>query len=183
MSALAGPLLIACSFLVLGGAAKAATPLPTRRALYALGVPSAGWLVRSMGATEVALGVATVVVGGVALPAMVACAYLGFAGFVVFALRSGAVASCGCFGAAATPPSILHVVFNLAFAAVAFASIGVAGFRDTVAEQPAGGIPLIALAALGTYLAFVAFTVLPAVHPTAAPARAFHLADKDDGGR
>ena len=52
--------------------------------------------------------------------ALVAVSYLAFAGFVIVALRSGApISSCGCFGKVDTPPSVVHVVLDVAFAGVA----------------------------------------------------------------
>jgi hypothetical protein len=76
--------------------------------------------------------------------------YLGFAWAAWRAERAGA-ASCGCFGAVEAPPSGVHVVVNLASAAVAIAAV------TTRAAAP----PLIAwpVIALGAVLVITALTV------------------------
>lgn len=162
MTALAGPLFIACIVLAAGGAAKAVRPLPTRRALYAMGWPSAGPLVRLLGIIELVAAVVAAVVGGLA-PLLVGALYVGFAGFVVLAMRDGSVASCGCFGSADTPPSSTHVVLNLAAAAVAFASVGTDGLTTVLADQPGAGVPFAMFVAVGGYAAILAFTLLPSL--------------------
>ena len=76
------------------------------------------------GAVEVVIGVAALLVGGPCCSRRWWRArYLAFAGFVVVALRTGApISSCGCFGKVDTPPSVVHVVLDLAFAGVAVAA-------------------------------------------------------------
>ena len=124
MTALAGPYLIVCSILGLGGIAKLVAPLPARRALHALGLNVALTPVRLLGAAEIAVACLAVALGGVVMPVLVGAAYMGFAIFVVAILRSGTATSCGCFGSAGTPPSLLHVVINVASSGIAIMSIG-----------------------------------------------------------
>jgi hypothetical protein len=177
VTVLAGPFVIACAVLALGGAAKAVRPDDTARALRALRLPHARWLVRVGGAVEVVIALGALVVGGPMAAALVALSYVVFAAFVVAARRSGTpLSSCGCFGRIDTPPTTLHVVLDLVAAgvaaAVAFGQPPVA-LADVVADQPLLGIPFLLLAVTGTYLVFLAFTALP---KTLAAARAVEQA-------
>lgn len=165
MSVLAGPFTIACVLLAFAGGAKAVRPGDTANALAAVKLPHGRALVRVGGAAELAIAVAALVTGEPVLAALVALSYLAFAGFVAIALRSGTpISSCGCFGKADTPPSMVHVAIDLAAAgvgaAVAITSANVA-IGDVLADQPMLGIPFGLLVAIGTYLAFLALTGLP----------------------
>lgn len=160
MTALAGPLFIACLVLATGGAAKAVRPLPTRRALYALGLPSAAPLVRALGVVEVVLAAVTIVVGGLT-PVAVGAVYMAFAAFVAVARRNGSVGSCGCFGRSDTPPTQLHIGLNLGAAAAAFAATGTDGIAAVVSDQPALGLPFLTFVGVGTYAVLLAFVALP----------------------
>jgi hypothetical protein len=103
----------AALLLVVAGAAKVADPSRLAGALAELGWPSSGLLVRIAAGAETVLGVTTLVVGGRVLALLVAASYLGFALFVMAALRAGTpVATCGCFGQADTPPSPGHVLVD-----------------------------------------------------------------------
>ncbi|HEY3671373.1 MAG TPA: MauE/DoxX family redox-associated membrane protein [Acidimicrobiia bacterium] len=169
MSVLAGPFAIAAVLLAVGGAAKAIRPRDTALALSAVGITFPRVLpgrvvVRIGGAVEVVIGVGALLVAGPVLCALVAVSYLAFAGFVMVALRTGApISSCGCFGKVDTPPSIVHVVLDFAFAGVA----GVAAFTGDVAlpdvldHQPLLGIPFVMLLVIGCSLVFLAFSSLP----------------------
>ncbi len=156
----AGPYLVVCGLLAVAGAAKAWSPDTTARALRAAGLPSRRSLVRAGGAFEAVLGVAALLTGLPALAALVAASYLGFAGFIVLALVRGTpISSCGCFGKPDTPPSRLHVVFNLGAAAVAVAvaSAPARSLPNALSHQPLAGIPLLGLAAATGYLAYLMF--------------------------
>ena len=120
--------------------------------------------VRIGGAIEVVIGAAALIVGGPVLCALVALSYLAFAGFVVVALRTGApISSCGCFGKVDTPPSVVHVVLDLAFAGVAAAAAftGDVALPDVLGDQPLAGVPFLMLLAIGCSLVFLAFSSLP----------------------
>jgi hypothetical protein len=165
MSVLAGPFVIVSALIVLGGAFKAIDPTDTAYALRSLGLPHAVLLVRAGGAVEVVIGVGALVVGGPVFAALVALSYLAFAGFVLFALRSGSpISSCGCFGKVDTPPSPIHVVIDLLAAGVA-ATVALAGdavaLPDVIGDQPMLGVPFVILAVTGIYLVFLSFTALP----------------------
>jgi hypothetical protein len=117
----------AAAVLAYAGGAKLLDPTMTAGALRAMGLPSAPGLVRLGAGTELALGIAAVVVGGSLLWGLVAASYVAFAAFVVAALASGRpIATCGCFGREDTPPSVRHVALNVAaaLACAAYAALG-----------------------------------------------------------
>lgn len=102
---------------------------------------------------ELLLGVAAVVVGGRVLGVLVAASYLGFALFVMTALRVGApLGTCGCFGQADTPPRPAHVVVDalLAAGAIGAAVVDAPPLLDAswVAWPVAGVIALVAYGVL-----------------------------------
>jgi len=168
VSVLAGPFTIAAALLAFGGAHKALRPRDTAQALTAVGVRVPGVpahiLVRAGGAAEVVVGVGALVTGGAVFAALVAASYALFAGFVVVALRADTpISSCGCFGKVDTPPSVVHVVVDVAFALVAVgaAVVGDVALPDVLADQPLLGIPFLFLVFIGVSLVFLAFTSLP----------------------
>jgi hypothetical protein len=165
VNVLAGPFAIAAALIVVGGALKALQPHDTANALAAMRLPHAPPVVRAGGAVEAVIGVGALVLGGPVFAALVAVSYLAFAAFVLAAIRAHVpIASCGCFGKADTPPSIVHVVIDLAAgvvaAAVAARSVDVS-LAHVVDGQPLLGVPFLGLVAIGMYLVFVAFTDLP----------------------
>lgn len=164
MIALAGPFAIAASLLALGGASKAARPSDTAHALELFGLPGSRLLVRAGGAAELVIGVGALVYGLRPFAVLVAVSYAAFAAFVALALRRGApISSCGCFGKADTPPSVVHIAVNVAAAlvAVGFAIDPVGGITDVMADQPLVGVPFLLLVAVGVYLTFLTLTLLP----------------------
>ena len=172
MSPAAGPFMIAALLVALGGAAKAARPADTANALRGVGVPARPWSVRLGGGLELLIGTYALVVGDRLGAALVAASYLLFAGFVTVALvRRAPIATCGCFGKADSPPSVLHLVLDLGAVVAALAVMadpGV-GVGDVLAEQPLAGIPYLLLVATGTGLAYVGLTSLPRVLALARP--------------
>jgi hypothetical protein len=164
MSFAAGPFVIAASLLVLGGVLKALRPLDTSNALRGVGVPFGPGIVRFGGVAEAALGVWAITTGDRWSATLVALSYVAFSGFVVVALvRRAPIASCGCFGKADTPPSLVHVGVNVVacLAAVAIAADPGAGLRDVLAVQPLAGLPFLLLVGTGVFLTFLALTLLP----------------------
>ena len=169
MDALVGPVTVAAAVLALGGVAKVLRPIPTAGALRALGLPGPVTGVRALGVGELVVGVAAVVTAASALVAVVAVAYLAFAGFVAAARRAGTdIQSCGCFGTVDTPPSLVHLVVNLGFAAVAAtaAVVGIPSLGALLTDQPAGGLPYALLVGVTVYLVYLALTVLPLTQVT-----------------
>jgi hypothetical protein len=169
-----GPHCIVALVLAIAGVGKLSNPAPARAALRALGVRAPSSTVRALGAAEVALGVAAVVVGGVVLPLGVAAAYVAF-GIVAWRLR-GASVGCGCFGAASSaPPGGLHVGVDAVSAAIAAgaAGAGVPGVRAAWADLPAAGVPHVALVVIGVAGVLGILTVLAdARFAAGSPARA-----------
>ena len=162
--ALAGPYAAAAVLLATAGLVKAGRPTPTVGALRALRLPSRPWLVRALGVMEASVGATALAFDSQAAAAMVAASYAAFAGFVLLALRRGAmVGTCGCFGRADTPPTLTHLVINAGAAAVA---TGIAvrpsgtSFAATVGDQPLLGIPFTLLCLTCAALAYLAFTRL-----------------------
>jgi hypothetical protein len=173
MSALEGPFAAACVLLVVAGAYKLARPAATAGALAGVGWPSGLVAVRLLGAGELALGAAALVTSHRGLAALVAAAYASFALFVVVALLADTpVQSCGCFGESTTPPSIVHVLANLAFVAVAGAVAigGLPTLADVLADQPWAGVPFVLLVAVTVQLVHVLLTELPRALHSVEPA-------------
>lgn len=163
MPALTAPALVAALLLVAAGALKAVDPALTAGALRALGLPSSPWLVRAGAGAELVLGAVAVAAGGAVAWALVAASYLGFAAFVVAALRAGTmVGSCGCFGREETPPHPVHVAVDMALAAAA-AGAAAQGLvpLDALADAPGRGAVVAALSLVATPLVYVALVALP----------------------
>jgi hypothetical protein len=159
---------MASALLAISGGAKLARPEPTVGALKSVGWPASRLFATSIGVAEVVVGAFALVVGGPVLATAVALMYLGFAGFIAVALRTGgAVSSCGCFGTEDSPPTRGHLVLNLlaAAAAAGAAVAGVGGLPDVMADQPAFGLPFLGYVALGTWFAYLALSLLPTLIP------------------
>jgi len=165
--------MVAAALLGAGGALKIRRPATTARALGEMGLPSSTGLVRMGAGVEVAIALGALF-GGHRLfawfAALVAVSYLAFAGFVTAALRRGVpVSSCGCFGGADdTPPSVVHVIVNLAASAVSGAaafgssSAGFSQLADVGGSVVLRGVFLV-LTAASAWFAYVALTLLPRV--------------------
>lgn len=168
-----GPFLVVSGLLVVSGAFKVVSPAGVAGALGAMGTQISRLGGRVIGVGEMALGTAAVVVPGRIPAASVAVAYVGLAG-VVLVLRHRGAATCGCFGQISSPPSMTHVVFNLAAAATAalhLAAGGTVAIED-VGEGVPGGWPILALmATIGIGAALTLLTRLPAVLEETAQAR------------
>jgi hypothetical protein len=151
-----GPFLVVTLVLVVSGVAKVVAPASSAAMLSAVaGRTVPGWVGRTVGVVEIALG-------GVALagwrPSVVAvgAAYLVFA-LVAELARRREVPSCGCFGGAEAPPSRLHVVLDVASAAVAFGAAAVSAHRSLPAALDHG--PAVALGTTAALVAAVAMII------------------------
>ena len=152
----------AAVLLVLAGAAKLSRPAPGWADL--LGFRARTPVVRLVGASEAAAGVAALLLGGAAAWA-VGLLYAVFAAVVLRALLAGA-GSCGCFGRLDAPPSRIHVLGNLVLAAVSFAAAGapsppIPAVVQAMGDSPAVGAALTAVVLLLAGLVLVSFTALP----------------------
>ena len=154
------PVLAGAWLLVGSGLYKTWRPAPTVRAVRAVArgrtvrAVARGRTVRALGLLELVVGV-----GVLASPWAVAVwvqsgMYAMFAAFVVLALATGAPRqSCGCFGAADTPPSLIHVALDstiagLGVAAVTDNALGSA-HSSLVANHGTGALWSLALAGAG----------------------------------
>jgi hypothetical protein len=164
MGVLAGPFVATAALLGISGILKLRRPAPTAQALVTVGLRRLAPLARPLGAAELVTATGALLSGGSLFPWLVTAFYVAFAGFVGFSLASKKdVTDCGCFGAAQTPPTVLHLLVNLAAAAVA---AGVAagpggGLRRAVEGQPLLGVPFLVLVLVCTALAYAALTLLP----------------------
>jgi hypothetical protein len=159
----AGPLWIVASVVVAASGWKLADPTPTARALRVLaGGRSGGSISRRAVTTAWLLGLGEgavalfVVWRGGATAWFLAALYSAFA-LVAWRLR-GRNVDCGCFGAASTKSSGIHVMVNVGAAAVAAwaAAVDVPGLR-------AAGVAHLVLVAAGAGAMIALLTVLPAV--------------------
>ncbi len=166
MNAALGPFAIAAGLLLVAGVLKAARPHDTAVAVEKMGLPLSDWVVRVGSAAEAALGVLALVVASRLVAALVAASYLLFLAFVVVALaRRLPIASCGCFGRADSPPSLVHAGVNLA-AVLAAAAVAVDPGRsplELVGEASLESTAFALLVVVGVAAAGLAVTALPRV--------------------
>jgi hypothetical protein len=158
---LLAPFLAVAGVVVIAGAAKAARPADTGRALRQLGWPGSPVLVRCLGGFEVVLGLVAAIGGNRIAAGLLSLSYLGFAAFVATALRrGGAVSSCGCFGRPDTPPTVSHLLVVLAGAGVS-AAVAVRPGAGLTAVTGVRGALVVLLAGIVTWLAVLSMTLLP----------------------
>lgn len=161
MSALAGPLHLVALVLVISGAQKVLDPAPPTQAMRDAGMPlvprRGTWPGRALGVVEAATGLAVVATPWTGAGIWMAAFYVALAGFVVLLRRRDDTAGCGCFGATSAPPTRLHVVANLAAAAVAVAAaaIGMPDVVDVVDEGVGVAVPYVVLVVTGAWLVLV----------------------------
>ncbi len=152
----------AALLLVVAGAAKLSRRAQGVEDLLGFRAPTP--LVRLVGASEAAVGIAALFLGGPTAWA-VGLLYASFAVVVLRAVLAGA-GSCGCFGRLDAPPSWVHVLGNLALAAVSLAAAGapsppVPAIVQTISDRPTVGAALAMEVALMAGLGLAAFTALP----------------------
>jgi hypothetical protein len=174
---LIGLYLVAAALLVASGAAKAVRPDDTARALRDLMPTGArahvtrrrlSITIRTGAVVEAALGLLAILFPRPVTAGFVATSYALFCGVVLYARwRGGALSSCGCFGRADTPATMLHAVVDLVFAGacltVALGAPSGGSLVGLLGHQPAAGVPLVFVSAVGLYLAYLALAVLPAL--------------------
>jgi hypothetical protein len=169
---LIGLYLIAAGLLVVAGVAKVLRPDDSARALAALAGTFAlrrvRLVVRAGALAEAVLGVTALVLPRSVTAALVALSYAAFGAVVVTARRRGGpLATCGCFARPDTPPTTVHVVLDIMFAAVALVVAVTAPSDGTLttelARQPWAGIPLVFVSTVGLWLSLLAFSSLAAL--------------------
>ena len=152
------------ALLALAGGMKIVQPASTAGALRAMRLPSSPALVRVLGVAEVLVALGAGITFGRPLLALLAAMYLAFAAFVAAALGAHTpLQSCGCFGRADTPPSVVHLGVNIAAAVVALvaAATSTPSLGATLSDQPWGGAPFVLLVAVCVYLCVTLLTVVP----------------------
>jgi hypothetical protein len=171
MDALAPLLATLAGLLALAGAAKLRAPLAAALALDSIGIAAPTPAVRAIGLAEIALGVATIAAPSRLTAGLLALAYVLFAAVVArMASRAGGSVPCGCFGAGSFTATRAHAGFDLA--AATFAALAVISPPPGVEEwfaDPLAGVTIVAAVLCSVWLAYVAFTLLPATW--GAPAR------------
>jgi len=104
---------IALGLLGASGVAKLVDPEPTTGAMRAARLPASNLLSRFLATVEIAVAAVALSVGGSTVLGA-AILYAGFAVFTFGAItRRVPLQSCGCFGREDTPPTSLHIAFNL----------------------------------------------------------------------
>lgn len=165
MSALAGPLHLVALVLVVSGAQKVVAPGPAAQAMRDAGLPvpvRATWTGVVLGVVEAACGLAVFAAPHPASALALGAFYLALAGFVLLLRSRDATASCGCFGAASTPPTTAHLVLNVVAAATALtaAAIGVPDVVDLLDEGAGVALPYATLVVAGAGLLLLAPALL-----------------------
>ena len=150
--------------LVFAAVAKLVFPRPAADLLGVLGLPERTWVARLVGCAEFTLGLAALAVGGPFPAIAAAVVYSLFALVSLLAINRG-LASCGCFGQVDSPPSRIHVVGNIFFAAVCALAVraGVSPrvWVGTATDQPAGAAALVLAVCVLAGLVFVSLTAVP----------------------
>ncbi len=152
---------IALGLLGASGVAKLINPEPTTGALDAARLPSSNILSRLLGTVETVVAVAALSVGGSLALLAASGLYLAFAVFTFSALMNRIpLQSCGCFGREDTPPTSIHIVYNV----VSAVTIGVLVFGPAPIDWTAGTLQLalyLVFAAIGVYASYLLMTRLP----------------------
>ena len=159
----AGPSLVAVALLLVSGALKARPPSAVRAGSHRSSGPLAR-LAPAVGIAELVVALGALTVDNRILPALAGTLYLAFSVFVALALTAEEpVADCGCFGAAETTPTPMHLVLNLGAAAACGAVAWQSGgtLVRAVEGQPLLGLPLLLLTGICVFLAYAALTVAP----------------------
>jgi phosphatidylglycerophosphate synthase len=152
--------------ILIAGSQKIFDPSTTSGALRAARMPHSIFLVRLLGAVEVGIAALFIAEGGT-IPALLgAFLYAGFAWFVINALaRDLPISSCGCLGAAETPPTMVHVVLNLIATGVMVgaAIIPIAPLGGLLGQEMKTVIPHLLFTGASVYLLYALLAVLPLV--------------------
>jgi hypothetical protein len=162
--AIAPAFFLAAGLLSIAGALKVVRPRATAQALVDAGLPASAAVARGLGLAELAAASWAILVPDAGGAFALAVAYLGFAGFLAYVLRTHPDAgSCGCAGAKAVPPSALHLTLDLAAVAIAiaYAAAGGPSAASWIGGLGAAGVAVLAGLALAGWLAVVAVTEAP----------------------
>lgn len=160
----------AALLLVVAGLAKLRDPRPARTAIVAARLPGGAAVrspgaARAVGALELLVGSAVILVGGPWTAAALALAYALLALVAARLLAVAAGTGCGCFGGAGAPISRWHLVLDAAFAGAAAAAVLVPtpGLPEALATMGWDGALLVVLVGLLAYASFLLTTALPSL--------------------
>jgi len=160
--AIAPPFFLAAALLSIAGALKVVRPRATAQAMLDVGLPGSRAVARGLGSLEVVAASWAILApdGGGALA--LAFVYLGLAGFLAYVLtRHPDAGSCGCVGAKAVPPSVLHLTLNVVAVVTAFAYAALDGpsaLRWLSELGPGAAVAVLAGLGLAGWLAVIALT-------------------------
>ena len=155
---------LSAALLLVSGGAKLANPAPTSGALRVAGLVSSSRVVYTLAVAEIATGAASLLGGGAWGGWASAILYGAFGMFVAFALRRRVpISSCGCFGKVDTPPSVVHLLLNVAGlgGGVWAALTSAPSLISVLREQPLAGLLYLGFLVAGTYAAYLLLTALP----------------------
>ena len=156
-------LAIGAVLLIGSGGAKLFDRAPTRGALAAAGLPASDSTVVALALVELAAGLSALTLSSPLGVLAVSALYLGFSGFVAYALgRRIPIQSCGCFGKVDTPPDATHLVVNLTLAVSALGALTQPRLVDRLIETPGPGIGFAVMAVIGSYLTYLMLAEWPA---------------------
>jgi hypothetical protein len=127
-----------------------------------LGTPA---VARTVGAIELLVAGAALVIGSRLTAALLTACYLAFVVVTAVLLKSGAEADCGCFGARRSPLNRVHLAATIGFTVAAV--VGVAAppgpFTDSPGFAVMGGAPFLVLVLTLTGCGYLLVTALPAL--------------------
>ncbi len=152
---------IALLLLAASGVAKVVDPNPTRGAMKAAGLPSSAMIARLLGAVEIIASVVGLALGAWWI-APAALLYVGFTWFTLAAVRRRIpVQSCGCFGREDTPPSVIHVIYNV-ISVTALSVLVVTGAEPVPwSSQVEDLVLFLGFGMVGAYLSYLLLARLP----------------------
>ncbi len=170
MAVLGGSFVAAALLLGLGGALEVWRPATTLGALRAMGLPASVGAVRLGGVCAAVMSLGAVVSLSRPFALAVSVSYLLLGGFVLAALaRDVPLQSCGCFGRQDTPPTVGHLVLDVAAAVVAGVVALAPGTRGWASlrldPNPVTMSVFAVLTVAATVFTYLALTTIP--HPLA----------------
>jgi len=154
---------IALGLLGAGGIMKLVDPEPTTGAMNVAHLPSSNTLSRLLGLVEIGVTIAALAIAGPSV-LLAAGLYAAFTVFTVVAIVFRIpLQSCGCFGKEDTPPTAIHVTFNVV-AATALLFVFFTGRGAIDWALPTLELVLyLGFTAIGVYTAYLLLTRLPQV--------------------
>ena len=138
---------VAALVLAAAGVTKFIQPEATSDMLSAIGAPTGSAVVRAIGISELAIGIAVLSTTANLAPMVMALAYGTFTTAIAVLRHRSPSTPCGCFGSWSSPPGVRHLIVNGAAAAVALLA--------AATSSPAWPLSLSGWA-LGVYAALVA---------------------------